>query len=57
MRKNAKISLAEMDEDRDMKDGIRVQIAKANLVIINQSTEKRIDWNAKSAIEIILKNY
>ena len=57
MRKNAKISLAEMDEDRDMKDGIRVQIAKANLVIINQSMERQMDWNAKSTIEIIFKNY
>ena len=57
MRKNAKISLAEMDEDRDMKDGIRAQIAKTNLIIVNQSTEERMDWNTKSAIEIILKNY
>ena len=57
MRKNAKISFAEMDEDRDMKDGIQAQIAKTNLLIINQSTEKRMDWNAKSMIEIIFKNY
>ena len=39
MRKNAKIRLIEMDEDRDMKDGIQTQIAKTNLVIVNQSTE------------------
>ena len=55
--KNAKISLAEMDGDRDMKDGIQAQIAKTNLVIVNQSMEKWMDWNTKSAIEIIFKNY
>ena len=57
MWKNAKISLTEMDEDRDMKDGIQAQIAKTNLVIVNQSMEKWMDWNAKSVIEIIFKNY
>ena len=57
MRKNAKISLAEIDEDRDMKNGIRAQIAKTNFVIVNQSMEKWMDWNAKSVIEIIFKNY
>jgi len=40
IRKNDKISLIEMDEDRDMKDGIRAQIAKTNLVIVNQCTEE-----------------
>jgi len=57
MQKNAKISFAEMDEDRDMKDGIRTQIAKTNLVIVNQSTEEWMDWNTKSTIEVIFKNY
>ena len=57
MWKNAKISLTEMDEDRDMKDGIQAQIAKTNLVIVNQSMEKWMDWNTKSRIEIIFKNY
>ena len=57
MRKNAKISLAEMDEDRDMKNGIWAQIAKTNPVIVNQPTEERMDQNTKSVIEVILKNY
>ena len=57
MRKNAKISFVEMDEDRDMMDGIWAQIAKTNLIIVNQSMEEWIDWNTKSAIEIIFKNY
>ena len=56
MRKNAKISLVEMDEDRDMKDGIWAQIAKTNLVMVNQSMEERMDWNTKSVIEIIFKH-
>ena len=57
MWKNAKIGFVEMDKDRDMKDGIWAQIAKTNLVIVNQSTKERMDWNTKSAIEIIFKNY
>ena len=43
MRKNAKISFIEMDEDRDMKDGIQAQIANTNLIIVNQSTEEQMD--------------
>ena len=54
---NAKISLAEMDEDRDMKDGIWAEIAKIDPVIVNQPTEERMDQNTKSVIEVILKNY
>ena len=57
MRKNAKICLTEMDEDRDMKDGIWAQIAKTNLVIVKQPMEEQMDWNTKSTIEVILKNY
>ena len=54
---NAKISLAEMDEDRDMKDGVWAQIAKTNPVIVNQPMEAWVDWNTKSAIEVIFKSY
>ena len=43
MQKNTKISLTALDEDRDMKDGIRAQIAKTSLVIVNQSTKKWMD--------------
>ena len=57
MWKNAKISFLEMDEDRDMKNGIWAQIAKTNPVIVNQPTEERMDQNTKSVIEVILKNY
>jgi len=39
MQKNDKISLVEMNEDRYMKDGIWTQIAKTNLIIVNQSME------------------
>ena len=55
--KNAKISFVEMDEDRDMKDGIWAEIAKTNPVIVNQPVEERMDWNTKSTIEVIFKNY
>ena len=43
MGKNAKIGLIEMDEDRDMKDGIWAEIAKTNPVIVNQPVEERMD--------------
>ena len=56
MRKNAKISLAEMDEDRDMKDGVWAHIAKTNPVIIIQPAKERMDWNTKSTVEVIFKN-
>ena len=57
MGKNAKIGLIEMDEDRDMKDGVWAEIAKIDSIIINQPVEKRMDWNTESAIEVIFKNY
>jgi len=57
MWKNAKIGFAEMDEDRDMKDGIWAKIAKANCIIVNQPMEEWMDWNTKSTIEVIFKNY
>ena len=57
MWKNAKIGFAEMDEDRDMKDGVWAKIAKTDPVIINQPVEKRMDWNTESAVEVIFKYY
>ena len=57
MWENAKIGFIEMDEDINVKDGIRAQIAKTNPVIVNQSTKERMDRNTKSVIEIIFKNY
>jgi hypothetical protein len=55
MWKNFKIGFAEMDEDKDMKNGIWAQIAKTNPIIVNQPTEEQMDRNTKSAIEIIFK--
>ena len=54
---NAKISLIEMVEDRDMKDGVWAEIAKTDPVVVNQPTEEWMDWNTKSTIEVIFKNY
>ena len=34
MWENAKIGFAEMDEDRNVKDGVQAQIAKTNGVIL-----------------------
>jgi hypothetical protein len=55
MGKNAKIGLIEMDEDRDMKDGIWAEIAKTDPVIVNQCMEEWMHRNTKSAIEVIFK--
>ena len=57
MGNNAKIGLTEMDEDRDMKDGVWAEIAKTDPVIINQPVEELMDWNTKSVVEVIFKNY
>ena len=57
MWKNAKIGFAKMDKDRDMKDGIQAQIAKTNLVIVNQPMKEWMDQNTKSTIKVMLKNH
>ena len=57
MGKNAKIGFIEMDEDRNMKNGVRAQITKTNPVIINQPAEEWMDWNTESVVEVIFKNY
>ena len=46
-----------MDEDRNMKNGVWAQIAKANPVIINQHAEEWMDSNTESTVEEIFKNY
>ena len=51
-----KIGFVEMNEDRNMKDGVWAQITKTNGVILNQSMEEWMDQNAKSMIEIIFKH-
>jgi len=56
MWENAKIGIVEMDEDRNMKDGVWAQVAKTNAIILNQSAEERMDQNTKSTIEIIFKH-
>ena len=56
MWENAKIGFTEMDEDKNVKDGVRAPIAKTNGVILNQSVEEWMDQNAKSMIEIIFKH-
>ena len=46
-----------MDEDKDINDGIWAEIANTDPVIVNQPTEEWMDWNTKSTIEVIFKNY
>ena len=57
MWKNAKIGFIEMDKDRDMKDGICVQITETNPIIVNQPTKEWMDQNTKSAIIVMFKNH
>ena len=56
MWENAKIGFAEMDEDRNRKDGVQTQFAKTNGIILNQSMKEWMDRNTKSTIEIIFKH-
>ena len=57
MWKNAKIGLAEMDKDRDMKDGIWAQITETNPITVNQPMKEWMDRNTKSAIKVVFKNH
>jgi len=56
MWENAKIVFTEMDEDRNVKDGVWAQIANTNGVILNKSMKEWMDQNAKFTIEIIFKH-
>ena len=39
-----------------MKDRVRAEITKTNIIVVNQSAEERMNGNAKSTEEVILEN-
>jgi len=51
------IGLAQMDEGRNKKNGVRVQIADPDLIVKKKTLKKRVDRNPKAPLEKIFKNY
>ena len=39
-----------------MKDGIWTKVAETDAIVVNQPVEKRMNWDAESTNEVILKN-
>jgi len=50
------IGLAQVNEGRDEKNGVRVQIANPNLIVENKALEKSMDGNPKAPFEKSIKN-
>ena len=46
-----------VEEIKMGKNGVWAQIAKTNPIIVNQPMKEWMDWNTKSAVEVIFKNY
>ena len=46
-----------VEEIKMGKNGVWAQIAKTNPIIVNQPMEEWVDWNTKSTVEVIFKNY
>ena len=53
---NAQEGLTKMNENGDMNDGIRTQMAKANAVIMDQISEEGMNRESKSTQEIIFEH-
>jgi hypothetical protein len=57
MRQHAEISFAKMNENRDLENGIRVQMSQVDVIKIKEATEKRRDGKAKAAEKKRSVNY
>ena len=57
MGKDSEIRLIEMDEDRDMQNGIWVEIAQTNHPELQQIPQKRMNRESESSPKIILKQH
>jgi hypothetical protein len=53
----ATIRLAEMDEGRDEKNRVGMQIANPNLVVQAETLKERVYWNPKTPFEEIFENH
>jgi hypothetical protein len=49
MRQHAKISFAKVNENRDLENGVRVQVSQIDVIKIKDSTEKRRYGKAEAA--------
>ena len=57
MRLYPNIGLTQMDEGRNEKNRVRVQITDSDLIVKKKTLEKRMDRNSKAPLEKILKNH
>jgi hypothetical protein len=49
--RNPEEDFIEMDENGDLENGVRVKMNQLNLVVLQESTEKIADWEAKPVLE------
>ena len=57
MRQHAKISFAKVNENRDLENGVRVQMGQVDMIKVKKATEKRRDWKAEAAEKERSVNY
>jgi hypothetical protein len=50
------IRLTKMDEHRDKKNRVGMQIANPNLVVQTQPLKKRMDWNPETPLKEVFKD-
>ena len=49
MRQHAEISFAKVNENRDLENGVRVQVSQVDVIKIKDATEKRRYGKAEAA--------
>ena len=57
MRQHAEISFAKVNENRDLENGIRVQMSQVDVIKIEEATEKRRYGKAEAAKKERSVNY
>jgi hypothetical protein len=51
VRRNSEENLAKMDENNNLKNGVRVKVDNLNLIVIKESTEEIADQETEPALE------
>jgi hypothetical protein len=57
MRQHAEISFAKVNENRDLENGIRVQMSQVDVIKIKEATEKRRDRKTEAVEKERSVNY
>ena len=57
VRKNPQIRFVEVDKDRDVQDGVWVEIAWTNHLELQQIPQERMNMKSQPTPEIILKHH